>query len=96
MLNFAAAAMALTCGFVWLKRQNWSWAFYIFISVLTPLSTVTLEGHARYMISVFPIFILLAIWGRSPLVDQIIRTVFLVMLSLMATFFGFFFSPALI
>jgi hypothetical protein len=96
MLNFAAAATALCCGFVWLKRRNWAWAFYIFISVLTPLSTVTLEGHSRYMVSVFPIFVLLAIWGRSPLVDQTIRTVFLVLLSLMTAFFGFFFSPALI
>ncbi|MDX2042344.1 MAG: mannosyltransferase family protein [Acidobacteriota bacterium] len=96
LLNFAAAMLALICGFVWLKRQNWAWAFYIFISVLTPLSTVTLEGNSRYMISVFPIFVLLAVWGRSPLIDQTVRTVFLVMLSLMTAFFGFFFSPALI
>ncbi|MGH9769901.1 MAG: mannosyltransferase family protein, partial [Blastocatellia bacterium] len=96
MLNFAAAATALACGFAWVRRRQWAWAFYIFVSVITPLSTVTLEGHARYMTVVFPLFIMLAIWGRSPLIDQTIRTVFLVMLTLMAAFFGFFFSPALI
>ncbi len=96
MLNFAAAVTALACGVAWIKRRQWAWAFYVFISVITPLSTVTLEGHTRYMAVVFPLFVMLAIWGRSPLIDQIIRTVFLVMLTLMTVFFGFFFSPALI
>jgi hypothetical protein len=96
MLNFAAAATALTCGFAWIRRREWAWAFYIFVSVITPLSTVTLEGHTRYMAVVFPLFVMLAIWGRSPLIDQTIRTVFLVLLTLMTAFFGFFFSPALI
>jgi hypothetical protein len=96
MLNFAAAVLALACGFAWLKRREWAWAFYIFISVITPLSMVTLEGHTRYMVVVFPLFVMLAQWGRSPLVDQVIRTVSLVLLTLMTAFFGFFFSPALI
>ncbi len=96
LLNFAAAATALTCGFAWIKRREWAWAFYTFISALIPLSTVTLEGQMRYVAVVFPLFVMLAIWGRWPLIDQIIRAVFLVMLTLMTAFFGFFFSPALI
>jgi Gpi18-like mannosyltransferase len=96
LLNFIAAMTALVCGFVWLKRREWAWAFYTFVSVITPLSMVTLEGHTRYMVCLFPMFIMLAIWGRSTLVDQTIRAVSLVMLSLMAVFFGFFFSTALI
>src|SRR5262245_56146196 len=95
-LNFAAATTALICGFAWVKRREWTWAFYTFVSVITPLSTITLEGHARYMVVVFPLFVMLAIWGRSPLIDQTIRTIFVVMLALMTAFFGFFFSPALI
>lgn len=96
LLNFAAAVLALICGFAWLKRREWAWAFYIFISVITPLSMVTLEGNTRYMMVVFPLFVMLALWGRSPLVDQVIRTVSLVLLTLMTAFFGLFFSPALI
>ena len=96
LLNFIAAMTALVCGFVWLKRREWGGAFYTFVSVITPLSMVTLEGHTRYMVCLFPMFIMLAIWGRSSMVDQTIRTVSLVMLSLMAVFFCFFFSPALI
>jgi hypothetical protein len=96
LLNFMAALTALICGVVWLKRREWAWAFFIFISVITPLSTVTLEGHTRYVGVLFPVFVMLAIWGRAPLLDQTIRTIFLVMLTLMTTFFGFFLSPALI
>lgn len=96
LLNFSASATALICGFAWLKRREWAWAFYTFISTLVPLSTVTFEGQARYMAVVFPLFIMLAIWGRAPLIDQTIRTVFLVMLALMTAFFGFSFSSALI
>lgn len=96
MLNFAAAVLALSCCVAWIKRRQWAWAFYILISVVTPLSTITLEGHARYMVSLFPLFVMLAIWGRSPLIDQTIRTVSLVLLTLMTAFFGFFFSSALI
>jgi hypothetical protein len=96
LLNFIAAMMALLCAVVWLRRREWAWAFYILVSVITPLSTATLEGHARYVAVLFPVFVMLAIWGRAPLLDQTIRTVFLVLLTLMTTFFGFFFSPALI
>ncbi|MEO6724612.1 MAG: mannosyltransferase family protein [Blastocatellia bacterium] len=95
-VNFAAAILALACGVAWLKRREWAWAFYIFISVITPLATVTLEGHTRYVAVLFPVFLMLAVWGRSPWVDQTVRTVFLVLLTLMTAFFGFFLSPALI
>lgn len=96
LLNFIAAVTALLCAAAWLRRREWAWAFYIFVSVITPLSTVTLEGHTRYVAVLFPVFVMLAIWGRAPLLDQTIRTISLVLLTLMTTFFGFFLSPALI
>jgi hypothetical protein len=96
LLNFAAAATALICGFAWIKRREWAWAFYTFISTLMPLSTLTLGSQARYMAVVFPLFVMLASWGRSPLIDQTIRAVFLVMLALTTAFFGFFFGPGLV
>src|SRR5262249_21943983 len=92
-LNFAAAATALAFGVAWVERREWAWAFYTFISVIAPLSSVTLEVHTRYMAAVFPLFVMLAVRGRSPLIDQTIHTVFLAPLTLMTAFFGFF-SPA--
>jgi hypothetical protein len=57
--------------------------------------SVTLEVHKRNIAAVFPLLVLLAVGGRSPLIDQTIHTVFLAPATLMKAFFGFFFSPAL-
>jgi hypothetical protein len=96
LLNFAAAMMALICGIALLRRREPALAFFTLISVLFPLSTLTLEAQARYVIVLFPVFIVLAIIGRSQFVDQTIRAVFICLLSLMSAFFGFCFGPALI
>jgi hypothetical protein len=96
LLNFAAAVTALICGYVMIKRHESARAFYTFISVIIPLSTVTLEAHARYAIALFPVFIILAVVGRSSAVDQVIRGILTVLLTLMTTFFCFFFGLALI
>jgi Gpi18-like mannosyltransferase len=85
LLNFAAAAMALICSFVLLKRREWAFAFYSLISILVPLSyQVSLQSLARYVMVIFPVFVVLAWVGRSPRADQIIRLVFIALLSLMS------------
>jgi hypothetical protein len=96
LLNFAAAVTALVCGIILLKRREPALAFFTLVSVIIPLSTLTLEAHARYVMVLFPVFIILAILGRNPLVDQVIRAIFICLLSLLCAFFGFFFGPALI
>ena len=94
LLNFAVALMALGCGVALLKRREWAWAFYTFISALVPLSVFTLQ--ARYVAVIFPVFVMLAAAGQSHTVDQWIRTVFIAMLGLLTAFYGFFFGVALI
>ncbi|MDX2031750.1 MAG: hypothetical protein SF339_13840 [Blastocatellia bacterium] len=94
LLNFAVTVMTLSCGGVMLKRREWAWACYTFISALVPLSLFTLQ--ARYVVTIFPVFALLAQAGRSPRVDQWIRAVFIALLSLMTAFYAFFFGVALI
>src|SRR5215470_5648890 len=49
----------------------------------------------RHMAAVFPLFVMLAVRRRSPLIDQTISAVFLAPLTLMTVFFGSFFGPAL-
>jgi hypothetical protein len=44
---------------------------------------------------VFPVYITLAIAGRRPKFDQVIRTVFLVLLALMSVLFAAHFTLAL-
>jgi hypothetical protein len=79
-----------------LRRREWAWAFYTLISVLTPLSTVTTEGLARYVVVLFPVFIKLATLGEVTWIDQTLRLCFITLLTLMTAFFGFFFGAALI
>ncbi len=91
-----AAIIAFACGFALLKRREWALAFYTFISVIIPLSTFTLESLSRYVMVVFPVFIILAVMGRRPLFDQTIRAVFLVLLGLLTAAYALSLSIAII
>lgn len=64
-LNFAAAMTAFVCGFSLLKRREWAFAFYTLGSTIIPLSSLKLQSVARYMVVVFPIFIVLAMAGAG-------------------------------
>ncbi len=96
LLNLVATVIAFACGFALLKRREWALALYTFVSVIVPLSTITLESMARYVLVVFPVFMMLAVAGRRPMVDQVIRAVFIVLLGLMSASFALYLSIALI
>jgi Mannosyltransferase (PIG-V) len=83
LLNFVAVLLAFTCGLVLLKRREWALAVYTLASVIVPLSTSNLQSLARYMVVVFPIFIVLARAGQTKLFDQSVRTIFVASLALM-------------
>ena len=85
LLNFGAAAFALLCSLVLLLKRDWTFASYALISLLIPLSyQSSLQSIARYVMVIFPIFIVLATLGRAPRFDQVIRVVFVALLSLMS------------
>ena len=85
LLNFAAAIVALVCGVWLLLKREWAFALYTLVSILIPLSyQASLQSIARYSMVIFPMFIVLALWGRSPRVDQCIRVVFIALLSLVS------------
>jgi hypothetical protein len=85
LLNVAAAVTALVCGVVLLKKREWALGLYALVSIVVPLSyQASSQSLARYVIVIFPVFIVLALAGRSPRVDQIIRMVFIALLCLMS------------
>jgi hypothetical protein len=88
LLNFLAASAALACGLVLLKRRNWSLACYTLASTIVALSNALIQSQARYAMVVFPAFMVIASAARSPRVDQIIRTTFLILLTLMALLYS--------
>jgi len=94
-LNFWAATITLICGLVLLRRRAYALACYTLLSVFVALSSVLLQSQARYAMVVFPTFMVLATWGKNTNVDTIVRTVSLVLLSLMTALFAAHFSLAM-
>jgi hypothetical protein len=95
LLNFTVSIGALVCGVWLLKRREWALALYALLGVVIPLSSQLLQSHARYVMVVFPVFIVLGVWGRHPRVDQLIRAVLVVLLGLMSALFAAHFTIAL-
>jgi Gpi18-like mannosyltransferase len=94
-LNFWAATITIICGLVLWKRRAYALACYTLLSAFVALSSVLLQSQARYAMVVFPTFMVLASWGRNTTVDTFIRTVSLVLLSLMTALFAAHFSLAM-
>jgi hypothetical protein len=94
-LNFAASVMALACGIILAKRRQWELSLYTLLSIIAPLSSLLLQSHARYVLTIFPVFMVLAQWGRHPLVDQTIRVIFISLLALMSALFAAHFGIAM-
>jgi len=87
-LNFLAVSIALVCGVVLLKRRHFALAAYTILAVLVALSSTLLQSQARYTMVVFPVYMALATWGRRAQVDQVIRTIFLVLFALLTAMFA--------
>lgn len=95
ILNFLASILALVCGFFLLKWRWWSLAAYTLVSMFISLSSGVLQSHARYVMVLFPIFMVLAVAGRNPRVDRSIRAVSLFLFTIVTLFFSLHFDIAL-
>lgn len=85
LLNFAAAVTALVCAAILLKRRAWALGLFALISIVVPMSyQPLLQSLARYVMVVFPVFIILGLAGRSLRADQTIRAIFIGLLCLMS------------
>jgi hypothetical protein len=96
LLNFAAAMLAFGCAFALIKRRQWALALFTLLAVIVPLSSLSLQGVDRYVMVIFPVFMVLAVAGRHPKLDQTIRTIFIALLALMAALFAARFSLAMV
>ncbi|MEP6568951.1 MAG: hypothetical protein ABJC10_04185 [Acidobacteriota bacterium] len=78
-----------------LRRRSYALACFALLSAFAALSSVLLQSQARYAMVVFPTFMVLATWGQNERVDTLVRTISLVLLSLMTALFAAHFSLAL-
>jgi hypothetical protein len=75
-------------GFILIGQRRWAEAAFVLLGTAIPFSSGLLMSQRRYMWVLFPIFILLARWGRHNWVDRVITTLFLVGLALFSALFA--------
>jgi hypothetical protein len=92
VVNFAAAVLALICGVMLLRKRRWAFGVYTLGSILVTLSSVMLQSQARYAMVLFPMYMVLAAAGERRRVDEVIRTVWVALLSLITALFAAYFS----
>jgi hypothetical protein len=95
LLNLGALLLALTSTVVLLLRRDWDLAIYTVGCVGLPLTSGSLQALARYVMVLFPVFLVLGQAGRHPLLDSLIRTVFALLLGLLTALFAAHFTIAL-
>jgi hypothetical protein len=84
LLNFAATITALVCSIVLMKQREWALGLFSLVSIVVPLSyQPLLQSLARYVMVIFPVYIVLARAGSSTRIDQIIQAIFVGLLCLM-------------
>jgi hypothetical protein len=70
LLNLAAVALFVPLAIVGLRRLSPGQALLLGLGVLMPLCSSYLLGLPRYLMVLFPAFVLLARWGRSAAVHS--------------------------
>jgi Mannosyltransferase (PIG-V) len=80
IINFAAAVTAIVCGIILTKWRMWSMAFFTLASVFVSLSSGNMQSQARYVMVLFPVFMVL---GRAGNNNRTHKTIFLISLILL-------------
>jgi len=72
LLEFMVGTMFLVLTFFAFKKMRLSYAIYTLLSYLIPTLTGTFASQPRYILTVFPAFVLIALWykGQDPLVKR--------------------------
>ncbi len=86
LINVCAVFLALvTLVWAW-RRLGASYGFFILVSLLLPASS-SLGSMDRYVVTLFPMFFMLASWGRKPLADRAIAMTLTLLLGIFITVF---------
>lgn len=94
LLHIAAVLTVIFCAYKLARAKDWALSFYALASALIPLSSQNLVSNTRYMMTVFPMYLILARAGESMRLDHIIRSIFLVLLTILTALFAIHFTIA--
>lgn len=67
----------LLAAFILLYRRQWVEGVFVWLGVMLPLSSGLLLSQRRYVWVLFPVYVLLAQWGRRLWVDRLVTALFL-------------------
>lgn len=86
VVDLAAFAVVVGAGVVMWRQLGESYALYSLLSVLIPVSSGS-QSMTRYALVVFPLFMLLGLWGRNGLLDRALLVSFSVFLGIFTAIF---------
>lgn len=85
-LTFTALMVGVLLG--GFRKLKPSYIAYMALSILVPMSTSSLMSMQRFALVLFPMFAILALWGRRPSVNNAIVAFFLPLLGLFTVLFA--------
>lgn len=87
-LDLAVVLFFLLAAFLLVYRRQWVEGVFVWLGVMLSISSGLLMSQRRYMWVLFPVYILLAQWGRRPWVDRLITALFLTLLVIFVVLFA--------
>jgi Mannosyltransferase (PIG-V) len=88
MIELAFTLLFLVLMVVAFRTLRPSYSLYFAASLLVPMSTASLMSMPRFVMVIFPAFIVLGLWGRNPLVNSAIVALSLPLLGLFTVLFA--------
>lgn len=86
--EFGAVALLLLCMVAGLKKLPGSYNIYMLVSLAVPLFGGTTKSMSRYLLVVFPMFIVMAIYTKKPAMRYTVYAVSLMLLALATAAFA--------
>ncbi len=87
-IELAFTVLLVTTAVVGLRRMRPSYSAYALMSIVVPLSSSSLMSTPRFALAVFPMFFVLAIWGRNDQTHTIILAWMLPLLGLFTALYA--------
>jgi hypothetical protein len=85
-LTFTALMLGILAASI--GRMRWSYWVYMLLSIVVPMSTSSLMSMPRFALVLFPMFMMLAVWGTRPAVNNTIVAFSLPLLGLFTVLFA--------
>ena len=88
LLNLLATLGFLPLVIMVARKMRPAYVAYVWLTFFVPLSTGTVGSMTRYILMLFPCFMLLGMWGQRSWVDRVVLGIFLPLMAFFAIVFS--------